>query len=321
MALSLRSVSAVLELQSGQVVSIGTVQRRVAGAAVVAAQVLAEPLTAAPAVVMLDGLWGTFMADTGERRLDKKGRRRKVKQKQKVPVLLAYGVDPVTGEREVLAWVRGKTEDTDAWVCLLTMLYERGVRYETGLRLFIHDGSSGLDAAMEVVDFGPVRRQRCIFHKLRNVVQAVVGTGEMKREERQAYVKAVLEDACSVYEAPTAEEARARAAAFAKKWAEREPKAGATLERDFEQTLTYYHVLAEAQAGGERWLDVYLRTTSGLERFNRHLRTKWRQAGAYWSESGLMGAFWLVSQKGAEHNKTTRTGWLAPIVAQMLDSG
>ena len=98
-ALSLRSVSAVLELQSGQVVSIGTVQRRVAGAAVVAAQVLAEPLTAAPAVVMLDGLWGTFMADTGERRLDKKGRRRKVKQKQKVPVLLAYGVDPVTGER------------------------------------------------------------------------------------------------------------------------------------------------------------------------------------------------------------------------------
>ncbi len=321
LALSLRSVSAVLELQSGQVVSIGAVQRRVAGVAVQAAHALAKPLASVSPVMMLDGLWGTFMADTGAYKTDKKGRRRKVKRKQKLPLLVAYGVDPITGEKQLLAWVQGKAEDVDAWERLLTMLHKRGVHYETGLRLFIHDGSSGLEAALELVDFGPVRRQRCIFHKLKNVVQAVEGTEEMTREEKRERVKAVLEEACAVYEAPTAEQARQRAAGFRMTWSEWEPKAVATLERDFEQTLTYYTVIAEAEAGGEAWLEVYLRTTSGLERFNRDLRSKWRQAGAYWSAEGLEGAFWLVTHKRADHDKTTRIRWIAPIVAQMLESG
>jgi len=115
LALSLRSVSAVLELQSGQVVSIGAVQRRVAGASVLAARALSEPLATVPAAVMLDGAWGTFMAETGEYKRDKRGRLRKVKRKQKVPVLVAYAVDPATGARELLAWVRGTAEDAEAW--------------------------------------------------------------------------------------------------------------------------------------------------------------------------------------------------------------
>jgi transposase-like protein len=320
LALSLRSVSAVVELQSGQVISIGTVQRRVAAVAVQAARALTAPLTSVPPVVMLDGLWGTLMADTGERKRDKKGRQRMIKRKQKIPVLVAYGVNPVSGEKQLLAWVRGLTEDADGWERLLTLLHERGVHYQTGLRLFIHDGSSGLDAALELVDFGPVRRQRCIFHKLKNVVQAVVGTEQMTREQKRERVKAVLGDACAVYETATAEQARQRAASFRLTWGEAEPKAVATLERDFEQTLTYYEVLAAAQAGGETWLAAHLRTTSHLERFNRDLRGKWQQAGAYWSAAGLEGAFWLVTRKRADHDKTTRIGWIAPIVAQMLES-
>ena len=321
LALSLRAVSAVLELQNGQVVSIGAVQRRVGRAAVLAAREMARPVSDVPPVIMLDALWGTFMAETGERKRDKKGRLRKVKRRQTVPVLVAYGVDPQTGEKRLLAWVQGKAEDAAAWERLLTKLHERGVHYDRGLRLFIHDGSSGLEAALEVVDFGPVRRQRCIFHKLRNVLRDVVGQAEMTRDEKRERVTAVLHDACAIYEAPTAEEARQRAAAFRATWAAAEPKAVATLERDFAQTLTYYGVIEEAQAAGRTWLEAYLRTTSGLERFNRGLRIKWRQAGAFWSEGGLMAAFWLVTQEWADHDKTTRTGWIAPIVAQMLDPG
>jgi transposase-like protein len=321
LALSLRSVSAVLELQSGQVVSIGAVQRRVAGVAVLATQALAQPLASVPPVIMLDALWGTFMADSGERKRDKHGRLRKVKHKQTVPVLVAYGVDPVSGEKDLLAWVQGKAEDAEAWERLLTLLHKRGVHYDAGLRLFVCDGSSGLGAATGLVDFGPVRWQRCIFHKLRNVVQAVLGVEEMTREEKRERVKAVLEDACAIYEAPTADAARQQAAQFRLKWSVLEPKAVATLERDFEQTLTYHEVIAEARDGGQTWLAVYLRTTSALERFNRDLRTKWRQAGAYWSAEGLEGAFWLVTQKRADHDKTTRIGWIAPIIAQMLESG
>jgi len=321
LALSLRAVSAVLELQNGQVVSIGAVQRRVGGAAVLAAREMATPVSDVPPVIMLDALWGTFMAETGERKQDKKGRLRKVKRRQTVPVLVAYGVDPQSGEKRLLAWVQGKAESGDDWERLLTKLHERGVHYDSGLRLLIHDGSSGLEAALEVVDFGPVRRQRCIFHKLRNVLRDVVGQAEMTRDEKRERVTAVLHDACAVYDAPTAEEARQRAAAFRATWAAAEPTAVATLERDFEQTLTYYGVMQEAQATGQTWVEVYLRTTSGLERFNRGLRIKWRQAGAFWSEGGLMAAFWLVTQEWGDHDKTTRTGWIAPVVAQMLESG
>ena len=320
LALSLRSVCAVLELQSGQVVSIGTVQRRVAGVAVLAARALSERLSSVSPVIMLDGLWGTRMTTTGETKCDKRGRRRQVKRKQKVPLLVAYGIDPTTGEKQVLAWVEGTSEDSDAWERLLTLLHTRGVHYASGLRLFIYDGSAGLEAALALVDFGAVRRQRCLFHKLRNVVQHVLGTDEMTRADKRERVQAVLADACAVYEAATAEQARQRATEFRRKWSATEPKAVATLERDFELTLTYYAVLAEAQAGREAWLEIYLRTTSSLERFNRDLRTKWRQAGAYWSAEGLEGAFWLVTCKRADHNQTTRLGWIAPIVAQMLES-
>jgi len=321
LALSLRSVSAVVELQSGQVVSIGAVQRRVAGVAVLAARTLGKPLAVVPAVIMLDGLWGTFMADSGERKRDKKGRLRKVKRRQAIPVLVAYGVDPSTGEKQLLSWVQGKTESADDWERLLTKLHERGVHDGTGLRLLIHDGSSGLEAALEMVDFGAVRRQRCIFHKLRNVVRDVVGDEGMTRTQKKERVTAVLQDACAVYEAPTAEQARQRAASVRVTWGALEPKAVATLERDFEQTLTYYGVMAEARAAGETWVKAYLRATSGLERFNRALRRKWRQAGAYWSEDGLTGAFWLVTQNWADHDPTTRTGWITTVVAQLLESG
>jgi transposase-like protein len=321
LALSLRSVSAVLELQSGQVVSIGTVQRRIAGAAILATQTLSQPLASVPPVIMVDGLWGTFMAKTGDRKLDKRGRLRQVKHKQKVPLLVAYGIDPTTGEKQVLAWVQGTAEDAGSWERLLNLLYKRGVHYDRGLRLLIYDGSSGLDAALDLVDFGAVRRQRCIFHKLRNVVKDVLGTEEMTRPEKRERVQAVLADACAVYEAANAEQARQRAMAFRLKWSALEPKAVATLERDFELTLTYYAVIAEAQAGGEAWLQIYLRATSSLERFNRDLRTKWRQAGAYWSAEGMQGAFWLVTQKRADHDQTTRIGWIAPIVAQLLEAG
>ena len=321
LALSLRAVSAVVELQNGQVVSIGAVHRRVVEGAVLAAHEMERLLVAVPPVIMVDGLWGTFMADSGERKRDKRGRLRQVKRRQTIALLVAYGVDPETGNKRLLAWVRGTAESAEDWERLLSKLHGRGVHYGAGLRLFVHDGSSGLEAALEMVDFGPVRRQRCIFHKLRNVVRDVLGNDGMSRAEKQERVTAVLKDACAVYEAATAAQARERAVVFRVKWGEQEAKAVATLERDFEQTLTYHVVAGEAQTAGNTWLATYLRTTSGLERFNRGLRRKWRQAGAFWSEDGLLAAMWFVTQEGAQRDKATRTGWLAPIVAQMLDSG
>ena len=318
-ALSLRTSVQLLELPSGQTVSLGTAQRRTGRLGRRAVHEMGQTLAAVPPVIMLDGLWGTVMQETGERKRDKKGRLRTVKRGHKIPLLVALGVDPVTGESAVLAWVRGTAEGEADWTRLLTVLHERGVRAERGLRLFIHDGSAGLEAAFGMVDFGPVRRQRCLFHKLRNVLDAVHGTKEMTAAEKRERRAAVLAEACLVYEAPAAAGARARLAAFAQTWTDREPAAVETFRRDFEQTLTFYAVQVEATARGEAWGRVYLRSTSHLERVQRALRTKWRQAGAFWSAEGQDGAVWLVLHRRRQTGPEGAARWQRTLLTALLE--
>jgi transposase-like protein len=319
-SVSLRTIGAVVQLQSGQVISIGTTQRRVTRVAAQAAAQMREKVTASPPVVVLDALWGSMMVETGETKRDKRGRLRRVKRGKKIPLLVALGVDPVMGTTTLLAWRQGKAEGVDDWTALLTTLYERGITADSGLRLFVHDGCAALESALEEVDFGAVRRQRCIFHKLRNVVRDVAGHEGMTRDEKRARVLAVLEEASAIYDAPSATEARERAAAFRLHWGEQEPKAVATLERDFEATLTHYALLDEAEATGDAWQPQYLRTTSLLEGENGSLRAKWRQARSFWSVEGQTGALWLVVRQRERDDRTDRTAWLSPIVAALLAS-
>jgi hypothetical protein len=315
---SLRSCGAVVRLPSGYTVSIGTVQRRVQRVGVLADWSMKQKLTQSPAVVMLDGIWGTLMVETGEKKRDKKNRLRRVKHGVKVPLLIAQSIDPVSGETTLLAWVEGKRENVEDWARLLTALHERGVSAATGLRLLIIDGCGALDTALDTVDFGPVRRQRCIFHKLENVLRDVSGGQGMTREERKARVRAVVDEASAIYDAVTAAEARTRAAAFCSHWGVTEPKAVATLQRDFDATLTYYAVQEEAAAQGQAWNVLHLRTTSALEGLNRRLRAKWRQACAFWSPAGWTGALWLVAQRRQRQGKDDRPGWLEPIMCALL---
>src|SRR5262249_4014000 len=143
-----------------------------------------------PPVVLLDGLWVKLMVETGERYRDRQGRDRPRGRRGKVPLLVGYGGGPPTGEGWVLEWGSGEKEDEASWRGLLERLAARGLRADAGLELFIHDGSAGLEAAFGLVSFGPgVLRQRCIFHVLQNVRDAVRGTGltrPAKRERRRA---------------------------------------------------------------------------------------------------------------------------------------
>lgn len=316
--ISLRNTSMVLQLQNGQAVSIGTLQRRVKRAAARADWEMRQKLTSSPAVIVLDALWGTLMVDTGEKKRDKKGRLRRVKRGVKIPLLLALGIDPVTGATQLLAWVQGEAENLDDWLRLLTILHERGIEAATGLQLFIHDGCAAVESALDVVDFGSVRRQRCVFHKLSNVLRNVVGEEGMGREAKNKRREEVLTDACWVYAAPTEQEARERARVFRERWGEREAKAVATLERDFEATLTYYVVAAEAAARGEAWRLACLRTTSPLEGRNGCLRAKWRQARVFWSGEGQRGALWLVCRQWERTDKTDSTAWITALMAALL---
>jgi transposase-like protein len=295
LCLSLRDARAVLARESRRAVACSTLNGWVRQAAALAEALRAGPLERVPAVVLLDGLWLTLLVPTGEAFVDSKGRRRQRVRRRKVVVLVAYGVDPATGERWVLDWERADAEDEAGWRGLLERLHARGLRTDAGLELLVHDGSGGLEAALETVHLGPgLLRQRCVFHVLRNVRDAVRGEPGLGRDARRQRRRAVLTDAATIWQATDRAEVQRRRRAFRAAWAEREPEAVATVERAFGATTAYLDALERGRERGEAWAPRHLRTTSALERANRALRQKARQAGAFHSERGLVAALGLV---------------------------
>jgi hypothetical protein len=137
-----------------------------------------------PPILQIDAIWYTQLLPTGETRADSQTRRRSVKKGQKRPILIAMGVWPETGRREILAWELGQSEDAATWVHFLGRLEEKGIRGANGLKLVIHDGGSGLCAALQTVDLDAAE-QRCLFHKLRNIGDALSFDENLSRQQRR----------------------------------------------------------------------------------------------------------------------------------------
>jgi transposase-like protein len=295
LCLSLRDLREVLAMESGQPVACSTLNTWVQQAAPLAEALRAGPLTRVPPVVLLDGLWIKLMRETGQAYRDRQGRQRQRRQRVKVPLLVAYGVDPTSGERWIVDWELGEREDEASWQRLLERLSQRGLRADTGLELCVHDGSSGLEAAFGLVDFGPgVLRQRCVFHVLRNLRDAVRGEPSMTREQKRARRQTVLQEAAAIWQAEDRTTVYRRRRAFRRKWAVQEPTVVAKLEEHFPSTLAYLDALERGRERGESWRARALRTTSALERVNRALRQKTRQVGVFHAELGVLAALALV---------------------------
>lgn len=295
LCLSLRDAVEILAWRNKQPLAISTLNQRVLQTADLEVAFHQGRIERVPAVLMLDGIWLKVLLPTEDEYTDTRGRRRKRSKLRKYPVLVAYGVDPVSGERWILDWERGEAEDQASWQRLLERLWERGLRAERGLRLVVHDGGVGLAKALEMVAFGPhVADPRCIFHKLQNVRRDVQGAPEMSRDERRERRQTVLRDATAVYQGQDEAEIRGRLAEFRAKWAPSEPKAVATLERDFAQTLAYLSVREQARHDGQEWRRECLRTTSPLERVQRHFRQRARQVMVAHSEHGAVANIELV---------------------------
>ncbi|MCC7107310.1 MAG: transposase [Chloroflexi bacterium] len=294
LCLSLEDSRVVLGWQSGQVVAASTLNGWVQQAAGLAEAPRAGPLEQVPAVVLLDGIWVTLLEPTGAWVTDHQGRRRERRKRVKRVLLVAYGVDPASGAHWVLDWERASGEDEASWRRVLERLLERGLRTDAGLELVIHDRGSGLEAALEQVHFGPgLLRQRCVFHLLKNLRDAVRGEG-LDRAGRRERRRALLDEAAAIWQPTERAEVLRRRAAFCERWGELEPVAVATLERTFGQTLAYLEALERGRERGERWAARYLRTTSLLERLNRAIRQKARQVGAFQATRGPEAGLALV---------------------------
>jgi transposase-like protein len=238
----------------------------------------------------VDGIWITLMTETGEKETDRLGRERAVKKGQKVPVLVAQGVRPLSGQQEVVAWVLERAEDEQSWEALLSQMWERGITPERGFRLLVGDGSAGLEQARRTV-YWDVLFQRCVFHKLRNIWRDIIVPDYLEGEAARAYKRRFIRGAARIWYAPDEQEARRRQRRFCSKWKKAQPMAVATTQRDFEETLAFYRVQAEAALRGENWPARRLRTTAPLEREFRAVRRRVDGATLFHSPSGLAATF------------------------------
>jgi hypothetical protein len=282
-ALSLRQMRDDLAEDLGTSLGLRTINERLQASPMRKPGTMA--LSTVPPVVLLDGIWVTLMVPTGAYRQDSCGRRRPVKKKSKVVILIALGVWPQRGTTRVLDWEITSGERCEDWELLLSRLDARRLWSQRGLRLFVHDGGAGLKAALKKW-YRNVPSQRCVFHKLRNVWDAVVLPEERSGHENRQMRRLLIRQAAAVFRAPDELTARCLLADFADRWDAEQPQAVATLLRDREDTLRFYILLER----NPLWKREALRTTSRLERLNRKLRRVFRAAGAYHSLAGLEAA-------------------------------
>jgi len=242
-----------------------------------------------PPILQIDAIWFTQVQATDELRTDRRGRQRAVKQGHKRPIFIALGLWPATGRQEVLAWQLGASEDAEAWLGFLSMLEAQGIRGAKGLRLLIHDGGSGLAAALQTVDFDAAQ-QRCLFHKLRNIADALQLDPQLTPKQRRRQRRAILKDFRAIWESKDYATALRRYVRVCRQYRQDQPAAVATLRRDFRSTVTYYQLETQHPT----WPRAYLRTTSQLERLNRRFRRRIRAANAYHSDDGVLA---MVAQE------------------------
>jgi hypothetical protein len=245
-----------------------------------------------PPVLQVDAVWVTLLRANGRVQRDRKGRKRPVKGRFKVPIMIAMGLWPDSERREILLWRMGENEGTEEWVKFLEILEDLGIRGENGLKLIIHDGGKGLCSALQTVWFD-AEQQRCLFHKLRNIAKAIHLPDGLTRKQRTRRRKKIMKDFKQIWEARRYQTALRRYLKVVRLYRHTQPEAVATLRRDFRATVAYYAL----EKLFPSWERKYLRTTSHLERFNRNIRRRTRPANAYHSDAGLTAMMAQVVRK------------------------
>jgi len=163
-------------------------------------------------------------------------------EQDKVCLLVMVGVR-ADGTKELVALDDGHRESTESWADLLRSCKRRGMRAPV---LAVGDGALGFWAALREV-FPETREQRCWFHKIANVLNALP-------KSAQPGAKAALAE---IWNAEDRDRAEAAARAFAADYGTKWPKAAAKITDDLDVLLEFYDYPAE------HW--IHLRTTNPIE--------------------------------------------------------
>jgi putative transposase len=190
----------------------------------------------------------------------------------KMPILAVIGITP-SGERDVLAFSIGDRENQLAWQQLFEELKARGV---ARIGLWITDGNQAMLNAL-AVKFADSQRQRCIKHKLENILSYLPKT---QRDQ-------VYPEFRAIFYQDSRDQAEQVLAAVRAKYAPLYPSALACLERDLDACLTFY---AFPKA---HWKTI--RTTNVIERlFGEVKKRSHKMAAAFRNENSCLLMFYAV---------------------------
>jgi len=190
----------------------------------------------------------------------------------KMPILAVVGINE-QGEREVLGFSVGDHENQLAWEALFDDLKQRGVK-EIGL--WVSDGGQAMLGAM-ASRFPTTPRQRCVVHKMDNVLSYVPS------KQRDA-LEPELKDLFYQKNRQAADQA---VAAFVEKYRTIYPSAIDCLQRDLEACLTFYAFPKT------HWKTI--RTNNVIERlFGEVKRRSHKMAAAFRNETSCVLLFYAV---------------------------
>jgi len=197
---------------------------------------------------------------------------------EKEGVLSAYAV--LEDGRPVLLHLDlGPRESYDAWLSFLQDLIARGLGEPL---LVVMDGAPGLVKAVKRV-WPRAYRQRCLAHKMRNVVAKLPRLMQSK-------MKGLVHQ---VFGAPTYATALKRGRDLITKFKDRYPAAMECLERDLEECVTY---LRFPEAHHQR-----IRTTNRLERLNGESRRRTKVIPRFPTERSCLSLLYASLITASKH--------------------
>lgn len=173
-------------------------------------------------------------------------------------VVVAIGVRE-TGDREVLGFAVGASEEASFWLEFLRNLVRRGL---SGVRLVVSDAHEGLKAALAQA-IGGATWQRCRVHCMRNILAHVT-------KADKAMVAAALR---TIFAQPDRKAAGAQLEVVAANMTPRWPKAATLLQAAEDDVLAYMAFPIE------HWTRVY--STNPLERLNKEIKRRTQVVGIF----------------------------------------
>ena len=195
----------------------------------------------------------------------------------KVCLLVMVGVR-ADGTKELIALEDGHRESSESWADLLRSCKRRGMAAPV---LAVGDGALGFWIALREV-FPDTSEQRCWFHKIANVLNALP-------KSAQPDAKAAL---AQIWNAEDKDHATASVKTFADAYGAKWPKAVAKITDDLDVLLAFYDYPAE------HW--VHLRTTNPIESTFATVRLRQRVTKGPGSRAaGVAMAFKLIESAQA----------------------